>query len=318
VTCYRPDHDKPARALVGRHRDGCDGTDCHGCEPCPQAHCRQCLHEHAPDVCATCLGLVRIDLRAIPALAHKLPSEAVNGRPAFHTHTSSVPGGNATVMLAPGVTPVTYQHQISYRLEHQLDLTHLRDADRPDDPRPPLVVLSTWLHYWGAPTCATVETASYTLERYLDGLTPHAQFPVMADDLATLVRQLEDVLHDGERPERSRVPCWECGTRLVKVYRDRVTDDHWLCPRCGEAYDQHRYERAKHDHLASAGANRYVSVADATEAIGRPVQTVRGWIRRGLVETERHPKTGRLVAWWPDIRNLHLTTGTRNRPKLGV
>jgi ribosomal protein L37AE/L43A len=189
------------------------------------------------------------------------------------------------------------------------------------------VVLDHWaVHWWqalgtGVPVVIAAPVVP-SLVRYLDQVlgqvTGDPAFLVMADDLATMVRRLEDVLHAGERPERSRVPCWECGTRLVKVWASKAKDDHWLCPRCGELYNAGRYERAKHDHLASAGANRYVSVSDATVAIGRPAQTVRSWLRRGLVGTGTDPRTGRLTVWWPDVRNLHLSTATRQRQRPGA
>lgn len=306
MTCYR--HDRLGRVLVGRHDDGCPGgpdhDGCHGCQLCPGPHCQRCHQAHATDVCAGCLGLIRVDLHSISTLADRLPTEAVVGRPAYHIH-SGIPGGEAVVLLSPG--------------HHDPHLAAL-------EPRPPAVVLDHWaVHWWqalgsGEPVvikAPVVHSLVAYLDRVLSQLTGLASFLDMADDLATTVRRLEDVLHEGERPERSRVPCWECGTRLVKVYTAQVRSDHWLCPRCGELYDQGRYERAKHDHLASAGANRYVSVSDATVAIGRPAQTVRSWLRRGLVDTAKDPRTGRLQVWWPDVRNLHLSTGTRERPKPG-
>lgn len=305
VTCYRNDQVQ-GRLLVGRHLDPCRSPgDCHGCWPCEEHHCATCHRVHAPDVCPGCLALVRIDLHAIGGMWVRLPVEATNGRPAYHTHVLGIPGGEATVMLAPGhYTLKLYDPPVRY------------------DP-PPIVVLDHWAIHWsgvlGHRPVHIADPVMASLVTYLDGVlhqvTGDPEFLVMAHDLAKTVRRMEDVLHDGDRPERSRVPCWECGTRLVKVYTSKVKDDHWLCPRCGELYDAGRYERAKHDHLASSGANRYVSVSDATVAIGRPVQTVRSWIRRGLIDTARDPSTGRLTAWWPDVRNQHLATAPR--PKAG-
>jgi ribosomal protein L37AE/L43A len=135
-------------------------------------------------------------------------------------------------------------------------------------------------------------------------------FVPLARTLTATVRQLEDVLMDGVRPERSRVPCLECGTRLMKVWTDKAADDHWTCPRCGESYDHGRYERAKHDQLSSTGAERYVYLTDAASALGRHVETVRSWVRKGLVHRTRDT-AGRTVIWWPDVREQHLVAMTR-------
>lgn len=299
MTCYRRD-DLPWRALVGRHEPTCTREECHGCQPCPEPHCRKCHQQHTPTVCPGCLALVRVDLRTLGVLSTRLDHEAQHGRPAYHTH-DGIPGGDAVVLAAPG--------------HHYLDQHRTSSDEHANDPRPPLAVLTAWLHYWtGDPSSTpTLRQAVLQLDSNLHHYATDLAFLTMARDLARSVRQVEDVLHDGERPEVSRVPCLECGTRIVKVYGSREAADYWLCPRCGEKYDRGRYDRAKHDHLASQGANRYVSVADATAAVGRPVQTVRSWIRRGLVDTQYDPSTGRLMGWWPDIRNLHLTTSTRDR-----
>src|SRR5437868_2917120 len=57
-------------------------------------------------------------------------------------------------------------------------------------------------------------------------------FDEFARDLRGCRAHLENVLQDGERPDRSQVPCVACETRLVKVFADREDGDHWRCPRC--------------------------------------------------------------------------------------
>lgn len=292
------------RVLPDRHQDGCPGAGCTGCEPCPEPHCGTCKRDHADHTCAECLSMVRQTLHEIAVLTTHLGDEAVNGRASIR---AELPGGDALVLLAPGNYRVTEHHP-----EHQRN-----------DPRPVLVVLLYWVNWWrrtqrqGLLPAPSLGAARDYLDDHLHHIAVSTVFPRLARDLSRVLHQLENVLHDGVRPEVSRVPCWECGTRLVKVYGDTEREDHWTCPRCREVYDRGRYDRAKHDHLYSTGADRYVAVSDAVAAIGRPQQTVRTWINRGLVEVKRDPKTGRVWVWWPDVREQHLLAASRSRRAVG-
>lgn len=254
--------------------------------------------------CPGCVARARGNLHLAVVLADRLRHEAVLGRRALHV-SHGIPGGDALVLLAPG--HYTHGHALCVEEEH--------------DPRPPLAVLAYWSALWRDLTASPTDLAP-TLTRVHDHLHDQLHriaktelFPTLATDLARTVRQLEDVLHDGDRPETSKVPCLACGTRLAKVYAHEAKDDHWACPRCRDKYDPGRYERAKHDWLASTGAEKYVPIADAVGATGRPEQTVRAWIRRGDVSTRRNPRTRRLEAWWPDVRTLHLATPTRKKAR---
>ena len=289
------------RVVRHRHLDECPGEGCTGCLPCTQPHCRTCRHTHADTTCAACLAMARSNLADLAAMHHRLGEEATEGRTALHNH-NGVPGGEALVLLAPG----TYRPR-----------GHRLPEERPNDANPPREVLAHWAGYWQAHTGQQVDAHSVNdLHSYLDGqlhrMAQAPTFPMLFRDLAQAVHHLEDVLHDGHRPETSRVPCWECGTRLEKRYGDTAAADHWVCPRCKERYDRGRYDRAKHDHLASEGAERYVLLADAVAAIGRSMKTVRTWMDRGLVTARRDPKTGRVFVWWPDVRSRHLEAATRN------
>lgn len=293
MTCLAKHHQ---RVLAGRHDEPCTDPSCTGCLPCPEHHCLTCRRDHADTTCPGCLAMARDHLSTIRVLATHLHDESVHGLRSLH---AEVPGGDALVLLAPG----NYASTLSPRDE------------RRNDPRPVFTVLYYWTVWWAehrpGPTLGAV--IDY-LGEHLHDMAQHRQFPLLARDLSRTRRQMEDVLYDGDRPEVSRVPCWDCGTRLHKVYGDLPAADHWRCPRCGEHYDRGRYDRAKHDHLASQGAERYVPVPIAVAAIGRPEQTVRAWIRRELVQTRRDPSNGRVYVWWPDVRAAHLLTRSR-RPR---
>jgi len=189
----------------------------------------------------------------------------------------------------------------------------------PTDPHPPLDVLVFWEELWRRKTNAPT-TLPPTMDRvgdYLDAQLHHIArdpvFPHMHKALRKAVRATENVLKEGHRPEVSRVPCLECGTRIVKVYASQERHDHWRCPTCGDQYDKGRYERALHDHLASRGAERYVPISDASAASGRPQRTLRNWAAQGAIDRTRDPLTGRLLVWWPDVRSMNHTKQTRKR-----
>lgn len=305
------------RVLKGRHREACGAPKtCPGCEPCPEPHCQLCRREHAGATCPACIAATRADLRRVVELAGHLEDQALNGRGALAPH-GGIPGGDALVLQAPAATESGTAAQLLHRRTFGLDTSHTTD-ERRKDLNPPLAVLAHWEHrvraYLGQRTegAPDMERARSYLDEHLHEAARDLMFLPMARALSGTVRQLEDVLLDGIRPERSRVPCWECGARLVKVYADQLAADHYVCPRCGERYDQHRYERAKHDHLASEGADRYVHVPAAAAAVGRSERTLRTWIRQGVVSTSRDA-TGRLTAWWPDVRAAHAARKTRKR-----
>lgn len=294
------------RVVAHRHGPECAVEECPGCLPCPEEHCLTCQRNHAQTTCPECLALARVNLGILRHLIHQLPAEAHLGQHVYRIH-EGIPGGDALVLLTPAATVRGRVGQTA-RPESELG-----------DPVPPLDVLVFWEEWWRAeadqPTGLqpTLDRVADYLASQLHHIAGSRVFPHLARDLVRTVRLVENVLHDGLRPETSRVPCWDCGARLVKVYGDQARHDHWACPRCHEVYDYGRYERAKYDHLASQGAERYVTVSDAIAATGRPEQTVRGWIRVGVVGTHREEGTGRLLVWWPDVRSQHLAAGNRKR-----
>ncbi|MFF1820375.1 hypothetical protein ACFVWG_23925 [Kribbella sp. NPDC058245] len=251
--------------------------------------------------------MARSNLAAIRQLTARLPEEAHGGQHAYKIH-EGIPGGDALVLNSPAAA-----------LRGRVGPVPQPAPELPNDPTPVLDVLVYWEESWrehsDQPTGLqpTVDRVADYLDRELHRMAETPAFAELSADLARTVRQLENVLHDGVRPDVSRVPCWDCGARLVKVFAAQARHDRWVCPRCREVYDQGRYERAKYDHLASQGAARYVAVSDAIAATGRPEQTVRGWMRTGAVASQRDPASGRLQVWWPDVRAQHLAAGNRTR-----
>ena len=236
-----------------------------------------------------------------------LPTQAGHGRQAWRS-SDDLLGGDATVMLAPASR--------SWDAGQAIPVT----VELPRDPRPPLDVLAYWINRWHGQLHATRVLPTHDMSWAVEYLAHHlhriGETPWMvglARDLGSVVHELENVLHAGDRPDVSTVPCWDCGSRLHKIWAEDESRDHWRCPTCGQLYDQGRYERAQHDQLASRGADRFVPLTDAAYATGRSEQTIRNWRSLGLIESRRSPTSGRVEVWWPDVRERHLVTATRRR-----
>jgi hypothetical protein len=251
--------------------------------------------------------MARLNLALVGELVSHLPDQAILARATYRAHDDLL-GGDATVMLTPAST--------SWPADHTRPVA----VELPTDVRPPLDVLTVWVNRWKARTSHSYRPnppgLAWAVEHLASQLHLIGQtdlFAPMARDLSSVVHQLENVLHAGERPDVSSVPCWDCGSQLHKIWTDQPAHDHWRCPACGQLYDQGRYERAQHDQLASRGADRYVPLTDAASATGRSEQTIRNWRALGLIESRRSPSSGRVEVWWPDVRQRHLTVATRAR-----
>lgn len=308
TTCRFVASDQP-RVLAGRHLDPCVCDGGFGCLECPETHCVVCGRAHAKAACVDCLNAARSDLEAIGDLCDSLPEEAA---------TKGVQS-EAMMLLGPSADPEAWQHTALSAVMGRLDAAYLADCR---DELHPLFVLGSWEQVWRehldhlVPLSAvSVWAAAGYLNMQLGYMADQLEppFDEFARDLRACRAHLEDVLRDGIREERGQVPCVQCGTRLVKVYTDHEPDDHWRCPHCHRIYTDQEYARAQHFHMAGERADRFVKVSEALGMIDRPEQSLRTWMAGGKVKTERDPKTGALLVWWPDVREMHRNTPTRKR-----
>lgn len=236
-----------------------------------------------------------------------------------------IPGGQAVVALSPwsfglddGSHRLMYDQQGAPR-EH-FDASRVdryRDEHWADYRREihPTATLATWSLAWrdwfghtDTQLAVTVRSASTYLRLNLEHMQAQGDdgapdLDEMTRDLHAVKTQLENIVYDGQREERSEVPCLDCPrTRLVKRYHPKQTArDHWLCTRCKRKYDPDAYARAKHQHLVSEGAERFVLLQDAVEATRLPKYLIRGWMRRGKV-LWCHSRAHHAYVWWPHIR----------------
>lgn len=221
-------------------------------EDCPQRHCCVCgNHLAAADTqtCIWCVGRVRRDLRTIVELYALLPAQMVEANLSNwrvtdgHSADTSVPGGDALVMLAGGSTHSNGEGRQDMEWSSQ------------DDPEPILPLLATWEDDWRS--VRKEHAAGYatmtTVAAYLDGkhawaAAEHPAFDEYAADLARVRARLEATLREG--PQRSPIPCLTCERRSLEraMPREDQKDLPWTCSHCHRNYSEDEYWMAVRAH----------------------------------------------------------------------
>lgn len=192
------------------------------------------------------------DLSEIRLLATALPSQAM------HESTSRLmPGGNAMVALAPVANIEAWEHQYEGWEAHNLrvihgevrgkvrDLSHVTEED--DNWEPALQVLTYWSIQWRTLHGAeydkrpTIDSEANFLRWSLDWAAANEpRFDHFARDMNRARRHLEDIVHAGQRADRTRVLCdnptCEDPARLIRTFapREHVANE---CTSCGELTD---------------------------------------------------------------------------------
>jgi len=263
LRCIWRGKDQP-RALKDRHEDDCEDDECRGCLQCPRYHCIVCGIKHVDrQTCPECVGVVRGDLRDIASMYLALRDHAISGGQDGRLEASrDLPGGEAMNMLVPGG-----QRGYIGIGEH----------------RPTENVLGDWENDWRKITgnytddLVSVEGAWAFLDEHLSWA---AQHHLAFDDFAKEIRahraHLEDVLHEGERAEKT-APCLYCGGRIEREYHKRQGFlDHWRCQgRCQRSYSRDQYLQAvKRGYIASADK---LTASDAARRLGIPATRIRVW-----------------------------------------
>lgn len=235
-----------------------------------------------------------------------------------------LPGGNAMVSLAPVGNIEAWETQFETRERLGRDHSHVEDED--DTWEPPLQTIRFWtdqyrrFHEAERDHTPTIHSEVGFLRQLLNWAHENdPRWDHLTADINKVRRRLEDMLYDGVRAERTRVPCTnEACTRkprLIRVYGNTAAEDHYKCTAadCKAKYTQQEFARAKLRHLESEGAGRHVLMQDARDAIDRPRRTWDKWIRYWYVRSYRDARTGQVWVWWPDVREVDQSTPRRER-----
>lgn len=260
-------------------------------------------------------------LSAITTLADNLAAELPHRATA-----KTMPGGDALAALAPVANLEAHAHQHGTAEHHAIvhgtpwpDYSHETGAPTP------MQQLLGWTqplrHLLGTETRhPTYRTETDLLRRHLEALSQNPQFPRLVADLRAIRYQLETLTHDGDRPTKSQVPCWDdqCPThpKLVHTWGTDETRDGYQCPACKRTYDPDQYARAVWQTFSDKTSDRWVTVADAYALLPQPKRTTRSWVQRGWVRATRDHTHQKLI-WWPDLWSLWLNPPRRGRPAHG-
>jgi hypothetical protein len=273
-----------------------------------------------PEVQASPVVKVARDLTEIVKLTEDIATEAEH-----KANDSLMPGGLAMVALAGVANLEAWENRYQAAESLGRNAAHVLDED--DTWEPPLQTLCFWSEQWRAEHGSeydqrpTLASEANFIRWALDWAWDHE---LHWDDFAADIRKarvrLENLLHAGSRPERSRIICNMCDSRprllVVRGVADDCSDDGWKCPGCKARFDAKAVQTAHATMLRSEGAERWVAQADAIatlKAQGRPERTVRAWLAEGEGSGYCDPTTHQVWVWWPDLWRKHLTAATRNR-----
>lgn len=214
------------------------------------------------------LGVAQ-DLHAIIDMHERLPIQAK------HSAASRLmPGGLAMVCLGP-VASIEAAHHVATSIEVGRLSRYLAELEDSNDPWiPPLQLLLVWseaLRGEPNPHATEVTEARYLLDNLAMLYATEPHFEDFARDVQIARRRLEDVLVEGDREERSWVPCLDCDqtrdgrrlvVRLVVTYGDTNSGDGWTCPRCHRFYTPTEHNLAAHEWLRRKAEAELEEAAD--------------------------------------------------------
>lgn len=275
------------------------------------------------------------DLAEIERLCAWLRDQALHRPHVPLRHPQTAPGGDASMLSGP-MSPLSREDAVEFierwNADHYgeaciVDLSHLND-----EPENPDADLLTSLLFWSEdfrkragsamPHRPSIASEASWLRSAVPWVYDHEpKWQDFAADVNDVRVAMENLLSAGVRSTRTRVPCLDCGTRLIRVYQPQAAHDYHKCPWCKRRYDKPAFDRAKADHFASRPAEKFVRLQDARDLICdkdrpdgcRPARTFRKWLSDGLIRTRRDPLTGLVWCWWPDVRDLDVNTPRRNR-----
>lgn len=279
LSCRWAGRDNP-RLLRDRHDESCEDEDCKGCQECYLRHCVVCGITHvSQQTCPECIGTVRTGLIEIRNLFAQLPAQALyGGVDGYLEAARPIPGGEAMALMAPAGNG----RAVAWARERGDDVSHAED-ERASELDPPEMMLVTWEDDWRSirnqktEDVASLNAAAEYLSEHLHwAAQEHDAFDAFAEDIRSQVGRLEDVLHAGERDERT-APCLYCSGRIEREYdRKKGFSDNYRClGRCKRPYTRDQYVNAvRAGYLAKADK---LTAADAAIKFGIAASRIRVW-----------------------------------------
>ena len=239
-TCYEFEG---TRYLRNRHNDGCDGTDCAGCQQCGERHCGECRQGRhlgfGENTCPSCIGHARSDLREILDLYALLPEEA---------ETKGINSEAAMLSGAAADTEAFAWRRAYIAARDDVPVSSLE----PDDEHHPGNVLGRYVvalgEDYGDPMHIriTVSRAVDYLDQRLGRIAHDAgqDFGQFKSEIGKCKRHLELILRASPMGDRANVGCFDCGKSLERRLTDTGFEDVWTCRGCRRRYTYAEYNFA--------------------------------------------------------------------------
>lgn len=278
------------------------------------------------------LAAVTAALRAIEEMALHLASRAVD-----RSNARDMPGGDALVNLAPVASPRRWAAQFdAYEREalaadeslkdSQPDLSH----EDPDDLWPASELLTWWSEDYRQRLGMTYEGWRPTLVSEAKFLRNHdvaewiwnneAHWSDYAADVERAKAKLENILHEGDRSERTAVVCDRCddGRRLIRVWGDEPDQDRWKCPGCKHLFTDAELDDALATQMRRSKPREWIprnQAVDLLRSLGHQERVAARLVDHPDTEGWRDETTH--VRWvrWPAAWRRHLSEMQRRRMK---
>ena len=264
------------------------------------------LYGVLPDVIAAAAGLhaVRYDR------GHIRYDRGASGSSATANDTEII-GGNAMVLAGHG----TVDRVRAGRTETTIDPA-LLDAERRDPPSVSALLLS-WEDAWrqerhdpAATTTALADAVDYLLANTTWAAQASQSWTDYRTEVRSILGRLRHITGSSRAPERSELPCPECGGIVVQKWTDEGLGDEHTCTGCRITWPTAahfaRVLRATYHDLPGTHPDALVTLDDARRILpDLKRNTLNVWIKRdrdrAAQGSERQiPERGR------DVRGEHL------------
>lgn len=273
------------------------------------------------------------DLSGIEDMYTRLRSEAIN-----RAGDPDIPGGAAMVLLGPGADVEAWGYIQLSSIFGRLSIDkEEQDRIERDGIEPPLSFLASWADIVReergqepSNRRARIGDEIRYLRSAIDWMISvddeGEPWWLPVDDFATRLHQvrrtLENVLHEGDRPERINARCNQpspkpCDRpRLIRVKGEREGDeDSYRCPDCEASGDGDWVAKCWHRMVAEKGdAPEWVTVKVAAAATGRPPKTIRRWTeprKDGTAKVESRREGAQMEVKWAEVRAADDTSQRR-------
>lgn len=261
---------------------------------------------------------VASSLRAIESMALRLEDRAID-----RSTDREMPGGDALVNLASVGSMTDWQRRVDLAEGlHGNGSVDLSDED-PDEFWPAVQVLWFWSedyrqrlnHNYDDPRWRPTLLSEARFLRNTDVAAwiwgNEVHFEDYAKDVERAKTKLENILHEGERSERTPVVCDRCDDKrqLIRVWNDSPEADRWKCPGCKHEFDTEETGDALAAQMRRTEPRDWVTRTQAIGLLcdmGHQQRTAIALVTLPEAQAWKHEVTKICYVSWPDVWRAHL------------